>query len=137
MCTVSEGVRLKVQIERSWIDPQQGGQILLGIEQVPHDGLGAAHVLVFLDPGSRRDLPAALRDAAADLRQKIGTIFLDDSVGRRLRLRKHEIRVFLHEVQHRLEGIDNDAGCFVRAPHPVHVDVRMRCAQKRIVLGKR
>ena len=83
------------------------------------------HVLIGLDPRRRRNLPAPLVHTALDLLKHIGRVALHDSVYRRLRLRKLEIRIFVHEVQHRAEGIDDDRRGLLIAPHPVHVYVRV------------
>ena len=127
---VAEGIRLKIERERVRRKIQQSGQILPAVEQVPEHGFGPGHVLVVLDPGGGRDLPAALADAAADGLQHGRRVFLDDLIRGRLRLGVDVVRVLLHEIEHGLEGVDDDADGLVRAPLPVHVDVGVRGADE-------
>ena len=58
-------------------------------------------------------------------------------VDRGLRLREAELRVLVHDREHRAEGVERGRHCLLPGPHPVHVDVGVAGEDQAVRAGRR
>ena len=135
-----EGVRDKIDAKRIGRNVKQARKIFSRLKYLAGKRFTVRHILVRLDPFSRRDLPSAFFYPRLYLVKHIRAEFFDYLVCRCLRLRKGEVRILRHHVKHRSECIDCYSRSLVVAPHPVHVDMSVRNEERGIALhrpGKR
>ena len=133
--TVAEGVRRKIDIQALYAPDLF--QVLLCVFDMPEQRFPGGHVFVALDPGCGGHFPASLRDPRLDLLHHCRIILFHDLIDRSLRLREAEVRILVHDVQDRAERGQRDRDRLIEAPHPVHVDVRVRREDQLVLLRRR
>ena len=98
-------------------------KVALGDQRMPGQAFPAGNVAVRLNPPAAHQLPAALLHPLLNLPEHFRFSLLDPFVIGPRRAGKHEIRVFIHPVQHRTEGGANLAEAVSPAPEPHRIDV--------------
>jgi len=132
--TVTEGIRLKIQIQAVRADAQHFGQSTLCIKDMTGHALSAGHILVMLHPCGSRNFPAAFVNPFFDLLQHGGIVLLHNPINGSLGLRKFKPGIVLHQAEHGAQCIQHDGDRLLPPPHPVHIHMGMGDTQHAIFL---
>ncbi len=92
------------------------------------------HILVMFHPCGGRNFPAALVNPFPDFLQHGGVILFHNPIDGSLGLGKFKLGVFLHQVQHGTERIQNNGDRLLPPPHPVHIHMGMGNTQHPVFL---
>ena len=101
------------------------------VKKLSDHGFPGDQVAVGLKPHAALGLPAALLNFLPDLLKKVRCILANELVQFRRACRKPVLRIFLHQIQHRLIASNRFLPCLTDRPFPGNIDMGISDAVDR------
>ena len=133
---MAEGVRLPVEGHLFRSEAEFVPEVVARIEQMSADRFARRQILLALHPVDRADFPSSFLHSLSDLFEHRGIVALDKGIDGSLTLRVGQVRVLIHQAQHRCESVVGRSHRFRPAPHPVHVDMAVADAVDPVFSGR-